>query len=294
MATRKIKDAKDLSTNELIYFKGHAKATFMSDGSTVEDAINEIGAGGGTQGPQGPEGPKGDDGVGITSIVQTTTSSADSGNNVVAVTLTDGTKSTFTVKNGSKGSQGEQGPKGDTGANGTNGKDGADGATFTPSVDSAGNLSWTNNKGLSNPPTVNIKGPKGDSGEGGGSGGNYGDNYPFEVIDVSYEDTNEIVINPNVYYRITINRTDPNSAEKSIGIILNYPDDFDDIGNVVMDYHFELYFDCWDEDFEGQPCAIHFENWVDWANNKHPEIVWSAMYEFSIIDLKGVWIRFGY
>lgn len=44
MATRQIKDAKDLSTNELIYFKGHAKATYMSDGTTVEDAINNIGS----------------------------------------------------------------------------------------------------------------------------------------------------------------------------------------------------------------------------------------------------------
>ena len=35
---------------------------------------------------------------------------------------------------------------------------GEDGATFTPSVDSNGNLSWTNNKGLTNPATVNIKG----------------------------------------------------------------------------------------------------------------------------------------
>ena len=42
MSTRKIKDAKDLSTDELIYFKGHAKATYMSDGTTVEDAINNI------------------------------------------------------------------------------------------------------------------------------------------------------------------------------------------------------------------------------------------------------------
>ena len=42
MTTRRIKDAKDLSTNELIYFKSHAKATFMSDGSTVEDTINNI------------------------------------------------------------------------------------------------------------------------------------------------------------------------------------------------------------------------------------------------------------
>ena len=39
MATRKIKDAKDLGLNELIYFKGHAKATYMSSGQTVEDAI---------------------------------------------------------------------------------------------------------------------------------------------------------------------------------------------------------------------------------------------------------------
>lgn len=33
-----------------------------------------------------------------------------------------------------------------------------DGATFTPSVDDAGNLSWTNDKGRANPATKNIKG----------------------------------------------------------------------------------------------------------------------------------------
>lgn len=41
MATRKIKDAKDLDTNELIYFKGHAQATFMSNGQTVEEIIGQ-------------------------------------------------------------------------------------------------------------------------------------------------------------------------------------------------------------------------------------------------------------
>lgn len=51
MSTRKIKDAKDLSTNELIYFKSHAQATFMSDGRTVEEAINSIDAGGGSDVP---------------------------------------------------------------------------------------------------------------------------------------------------------------------------------------------------------------------------------------------------
>jgi hypothetical protein len=44
---RKVKDAKDLSSNELIYFKGHAKATYMSDGTTVEDAIKNISINGG-------------------------------------------------------------------------------------------------------------------------------------------------------------------------------------------------------------------------------------------------------
>lgn len=69
---------------------------------------------------------------------------------------------------GDKGDPGEQGPQGIQGPKGDKGDKGENGATFTPSVDSNGNLSWTNDKGLSNPPTVNIKGPKGDSGSGGG------------------------------------------------------------------------------------------------------------------------------
>ena len=48
MANRKIKDAKDLTTNELVYFRGHAKATYMSNGATVEDAINSLNNGGGS------------------------------------------------------------------------------------------------------------------------------------------------------------------------------------------------------------------------------------------------------
>lgn len=36
------------------------------------------------------------------------------------------------------------------------------GATFTPSVSEDGVISWTNNKGLENPPPVNIKGAKGE------------------------------------------------------------------------------------------------------------------------------------
>lgn len=54
-----------------------------------------------------------------------------------------------------------QGTKGDTGAAGT---------TFTPHLDGNGNLSWTNDGGLDNPETQNIRGAKGDKGETGAAG----------------------------------------------------------------------------------------------------------------------------
>ena len=57
-------------------------------------------------------------------------------------------------------SRGEQGEQGEQGAQG------ASGATFTPSVDATGNLSWSNNGGLTNPATVNIKGAQGITGYG--------------------------------------------------------------------------------------------------------------------------------
>ena len=44
------------------------------------------------------------------------------------------------------------------------------GATFTPHVDENGVLSWTNNRGLENPSSVNIMGPKGDPGQKGDPG----------------------------------------------------------------------------------------------------------------------------
>ena len=47
---------------------------------------------------------------------------------------------------------------------------GRDGVTFTPSVSEDGDLSWTNDGGLANPQTVNLKGPKGDTGAKGEPG----------------------------------------------------------------------------------------------------------------------------
>lgn len=104
----------------------------------------------GPQGPVGPQGPKGDQGP-------------------------QGVKG----DPGEKGEQGAQGLKGDTGPQGEQGSvgpkgeqgdTGARGITFTPVVDSEGNISWSNDGGLENPQTVNITGPQGDTGAKGDTG----------------------------------------------------------------------------------------------------------------------------
>ncbi len=77
---------------------------------------------------------------------------------------------------GPAGPQGEQGPPGPQGATGEKGEKGDKGdkgdpgTTFTPSVSESGELSWTNDGGLTNLAPVNIKGPKGDPGPEGPSG----------------------------------------------------------------------------------------------------------------------------
>lgn len=45
-----------------------------------------------------------------------------------------------------------------------------DGATFTPAVSAAGVISWSNDKGLANPASVNIMGPQGPAGATGATG----------------------------------------------------------------------------------------------------------------------------
>lgn len=62
-----------------------------------------------------------------------------------------------------------------SGQPGIQGKQGNTGVTFTPHVDEQGNLSWTNDGGLENPKTVNIKGPKGEDSTVPGPKGEKGD-----------------------------------------------------------------------------------------------------------------------
>lgn len=76
----------------------------------------------------------------------------------------------FVGPQGPKGEKGERGEQGPVGPKGEQGDTGARGITFTPVVDSKGNISWSNDGGLENPQTVNITGPKGDTGAKGDVG----------------------------------------------------------------------------------------------------------------------------
>lgn len=104
----------------------------------------------GPQGPIGPQGPKGDPGP-------------------QGVKGDPGEKGEQGVQ-GLKGDTGPQGKQGPVGPKGEQGDTGARGITFTPVVDSEGNISWSNDGGLENPQTVNITGPQGDTGAKGDTG----------------------------------------------------------------------------------------------------------------------------
>lgn len=176
-------------------------------GGAVPSSINIKGSKGdagetGATGETGPQGPAGKDGAaGVAAGFGDVTATVDNNVGTPSVKVTPGgpdTAKTFDFKfsglkgekgdtgakgeqgiQGPAGPQGEVGPKGDPGENGKDGAtgpagakgaDGENGATFTPSVSADGELSWTNDKGLSNPDSVNIKGPQGDRGEQGVQG----------------------------------------------------------------------------------------------------------------------------
>lgn len=71
---------------------------------------------------------------------------------------------------GPQGPQGDTGPQGPQGEKGDTGAKGDPGAVYTPSVSGEGVLSWSNNGGLSNPESVNIRGPQGMPGADGKDG----------------------------------------------------------------------------------------------------------------------------
>ena len=123
----------------------------------------------GAAGPTGPQGVKGDPGekgdTGARGI--TFTPVVDSKGNI-SWSNDGGLENPQTVNitgpQGDTGAKGDVGPQGEKGEVGGAGPKGDKGTTFIPSVDTDGNISWSNTDGIANPETVNIKGPKGDKG----------------------------------------------------------------------------------------------------------------------------------
>lgn len=113
----------------------------------------------GEAGPQGIQGVQGNPGTAATITVGFVTkgdnpSVTNSGNENQAVF-------DFVLPKGDKGDIGESGPRGEQGS---------PGFVFTPSVSTEGVISWTNDGSLDNPTPINIKGPKGDTGDRGPQG----------------------------------------------------------------------------------------------------------------------------
>lgn len=171
----------------------------------------------GETGPVGPQGERGTDGRGIKSVAlnsdYTLTITLDDGTKYTTESIR-GPKGEQGIQGpqgergiqgergeqgiqgiqgiqGPQGIQGETGPKGETGnpgkdgtpgEPGRDGQDGADGVTFTPNVSSEGVISWTNDGGRTNPESVNIRGPQGETGSVGPQGPQ-GDDYVLTAQD---------------------------------------------------------------------------------------------------------------
>lgn len=152
----------------------------------------------GAQGAKGEKGDKGDTGAkgadGNDGFSPTATVVKSGSNATITITDKNGTTSAV-ISDGSSGSGGsgvdgyspianvsksgkvatititdKTGTTTATVSDGADGQNGDKGATFIPEVNPDGDLSWSNNKGLNNPSTVNIKGPKGDTGANGAKG----------------------------------------------------------------------------------------------------------------------------
>lgn len=139
------------------------EAVLFPDGKTLTEKLNGISL---TPGPKGDNGATFTPSVNAAGLLSWTN---DKGlNNPAAVNIKGGKGDKGDP--GAKGATGATGPQGPAGPTGNTGSAGVNGATFTPAVSTAGVLSWTNDKGLSNPAAVNIKGQKGDTGLQGAKG----------------------------------------------------------------------------------------------------------------------------
>lgn len=79
-----------------------------------------------------------------------------------------------------------------------------DGATFTPQVNENGDLSWSNNKGLVNPQTINIRGPEGKEGKKGEQGEPFRISKTYPSVEVMQSDFENMPIDSYVMIATSI------------------------------------------------------------------------------------------
>ena len=151
---------EELTEEQKEMLRGPKGDPFTYDDFTAEQ-LEALRGPQGIQGPKGDTGPQGPTGAnGNSATIQVgsvTTLSAGSNATVENVGTSTNAIFNFGIPKGADGT-------------GTGGGSGESGATFTPSVSSDGVISWTNDKGLSNPTPVNIKGPQGIQGNVGPQG----------------------------------------------------------------------------------------------------------------------------
>ncbi len=184
------------------------KITYNDNTSSIFQIANGEKGEKGDTGPQGIQGEQGIQGVQGPQGIQG--EKGEKGEPFVYENFTPEQLEALRGPQGEQGLQGPQGAKGDTGKTGPQGIQGQkgdkgdvgpageQGATFTPFVDKEGNLSWNNDKGLSNPDIVNIKGPAGPQGP-------KGDSLPDGVLGI--KEFKQIYINNQtgvVKYRVTL------------------------------------------------------------------------------------------
>lgn len=138
------------STNEINV--GTSDVSLTTKLTQLESAIGNAGSG---SGEAGADGADGEDGGYYTPAVST--------EGVLSWTASKGGMPAVASVN-IKGADGAPGTAGQDGAPGADGAAGANGVTFTP-VMTGTTLSWTNDGGLQNPPSVDLKGEKGDAGD---------------------------------------------------------------------------------------------------------------------------------
>ena len=126
---------------------GGSQTLVVEFDSLTDEQKEELRGPSGPQGVQGPEGPVGPQGE-----IGPVGPKGDVGDQ------------------GPAGETGPQGPRGLQGPQGFQGPQGERGYHYTPSIDSEGNLSWTNDGELENPETVNLMGPQGPQGPIGPQG----------------------------------------------------------------------------------------------------------------------------